>query len=359
MDHPDHERQLRLATAVAIRLGVLALLIGWCAVIRFPFLLPIAWGAIIAVALHGPYRMLRARLGGRRALAAACLVLVMLATILAPALLIGGSIAQEAQVLVDAWLAGELSIPRPSARVAEWPLVGDRIHEYWTLAAENTREALARLAPHLGDVGPWLLGAVAGFGMALLQAVFAIVLSGVMLATARDGASTARAVAVRLGGERGEALLELATAAIRGVTRGIVGVALIQSLLAGFGLLVAGVPAAGLLTVLMLVLCIVQLGPGLVMVPAAIWLFANAATGVALAFTVWTVLLMPVDNILKPLLMGRGVDVPLLVIFPGAIGGFLTQGIIGLFVGAVVLALGYQLGKEWLHDAPARADAPD
>lgn len=358
MDHPEHEQTLRLATAVAIRLGVLALLIGWCGVILFPFLLPIAWGAIIAVALHGPYQLLRGRLGGRRALAAACLVLAMLAAIVTPALLLGGSIAQEAEALVSAWRAGELSIPRPSERVASWPLVGERVHAFWLLASENTREALARLAPHLGGVGPWLLGAAAQLGMALVQTVFAIVLSGVMLATAGDGAATARAVATRLGGMRGESLLELATAAIRGVTRGIVGVALIQSLLAGLGLMVASVPAAGLLTVLMLVLCIVQLGPGLVMVPAAIWLFANAPTGVAVAFTVWTVLLMPLDNILKPLLMGRGVDVPLLVVFLGAIGGFLTQGIIGLFVGAVVLALGYQLAREWLHGNPASADGP-
>lgn len=353
---PDTERPLRLATEITIRLGALALLIGWCGVILFPFLLPLAWGAILAVALHGPFQLLSNRLGNRPVLASTLVVLALLGAVILPGVLLGSSLANETQSLLASWQAGRLAVPAPPAKVAEWPVVGESVYAFWLLASQNMDAALVKLQPYLKGTFGWLMGAAARLGLALFEFALAILIGGALLATAGRSGAGALAFAGRLGGTRGHHLADLAIATIRGVTRGILGVALLQSLLAGLGLLMAGVPAAGLLTVLMLVICVVQLGVGLVMVPAAVWLFANADTTTAVLFSVWTLILLPLDNVLKPLLMSHGLKVPILVIFLGAIGGFLSHGIIGLFVGAVVLVLGYELFVQWLREGSTTTD---
>ena len=349
----DRQRALGRATDVAIRLGSLALLVGWCFVIVSPFLLPIAWGAIIAVALHGPFVTLRNRLGNRSKLAAGLLTLAMFVAIVVPSVLVGGSLADDVEAAATAFREGQLQVPPPSARVAAWPIIGERLYEFWQLASQNLQAALAQLGPRLKGVAGSILSAAAHLGVSMLQFLFAIVISGILLARSGSGSATAQALATRLVGPRGPELAELAAATVRGVTRGILGVALIQAILSGVGLFAAGVPAAGFWALAALVLAVVQVGIGLVMIPAAIWLFANADTSTAVAFAIWTVLLLPLDNVLKPILMGRGLDVPVAVIFIGAIGGFVSQGLIGLFVGAVVLVLGYELWRAWLAGAAA------
>jgi predicted PurR-regulated permease PerM len=345
----DPQRALGRATDVAIRISSLALLTAWCFVIVSPFLLPIAWGAIIAIALHGPFTGLRRRLGNRAGLAAVLLTLAMLLAIAVPTAFAGGTLAADVEAAADAFREGRLHVPPPSERVAAWPLVGERLYEFWALASSNLQQALAELGPRLRGAAGALLGAGARFGVSVLQFLFAIVISGVLLARSDAGVPLARSFATRLAGPRGPALAELAAATVRGVTRGILGVALIQALGAGVGLFAAGVPAAGFWTLAALVLAVIQVGVGLVLIPAAIWLFANADTFTAVAFAAWTVLLLPLDNVLKPLLMGRGLRVPISVIFVGALGGFVSQGLIGLFVGAVVLVLAYELVMAWLR----------
>jgi predicted PurR-regulated permease PerM len=345
----ERQRSLARATDIAIRIGGLALLIGGCFVIVSPFLLPIVWGAIIAVALHGPYAALRGRLRGRGNLAAALFTLAMFVAIVVPSLLVGGSLADDVDSAARAFRAGQLHVPPPPEHVATWPLVGAPLHAFWQLASENLQEALAQIGPRLAGVAGSLLSGAARFGVSVLQFLFAIVISGLLLARSGAGSVTAQALATRLAGPRGPALVQLAAATVRGVTRGILGVALIQAILAGVGLFAAGVPAAGLWTLAALVLGVIQVGVALVLVPAAIWLFANADPFTAVAFAVWAVLVLPIDNVLKPLLMGRGLKIPVAVIFMGAIGGFLSQGLIGLFVGAVVLVLGYELWWAWLE----------
>lgn len=355
----ERQRSLARATDVAIRIGALALLIGWCAVIVAPFLLPIAWGCIIAVALFGPFQRLCQWLGGRRGVAATLLVLALLTMIILPMVILTDSLAGDIQAVVGAFQDGRLTVPPPSSKVASWPIVGERLYGVWLQASQNLDSVLAAVGPSMKPVAGWILSAAAQFGIGLLEFVFAIVISGALLASAATGGQVARSLATRLAGERGAEFITLAAATVRGVTRGILGVALIQSLLAGAGLFLAGVPAAGFWTAVALVLCVVQLGVAIIMIPAAIWLFSTADTFTAVAFLIWTVLLMPLDNVLKPLLMGRGLDVPVAVIFVGAIGGFITQGIIGLFVGAVVLVLGNELLRAWIAPAPAEpvADA--
>jgi predicted PurR-regulated permease PerM len=347
----DRQRALGRATDVAIRVAGLALLAAWCFVIVSPFLLPIAWGAIIAIAAHRTFTTLRRRLGNRPKLAALLLTLVMLLAIVIPSLLVGGTLVTDVQAAADAFRDGRLHVPPPSERVAAWPVVGKRLFELWALASSNLQQALAEIGPQLRGAAGAVLGASARFGVSVLQFLFAVVIAGLLLARSDSAAPLARSFAARLAGPRGPELADLAAATVRGVTRGILGVALIQAVGAGIGLFAAGVPAAGLWTLAALVLAVIQIGIGLVVIPAALWLFANASTFTAVAFTVWAVLLLPLDNVLKPLLMGRGLRAPILVIFLGALGGFVSQGLVGLFVGAVVLVLAHELTMAWLRGA--------
>ena len=238
----------------------------------------------------------------------------------------------------------------PPASVAGWPLVGEPIHQFWSQAAENLESALLDVAPQVRAAVSWVLSMAAGLGLGLLQFVFAIVIAGVLLVQDAAGRRATCAIARRLAGERGVQFAELAEATVRSVTRGILGVALIQSLLAGLGFLVVGVPAAGLWALLCLLLSVVQIGIFPVTIPILIYVFSKVEPMTFILFLVWSIFIGALDNILKPILLGRGVAVPMAVIFIGAIGGFITSGIIGLFVGSVVLVLGYKLFLAWLYE---------
>jgi predicted PurR-regulated permease PerM len=236
--------------------------------------------------------------------------------------------------------------------VADWPLIGDDVYAFWQTANRNLETALRQIAPQLKGIGLWLVSTGATTGVGIVKFVISIVIAGVLLANGPRVARAARGIATRLAGERGGQLTQLAGATVQSVTRGILGVAVIQSLLAGIGMLVVGVPASGLWALLVLLLAVIQLPSLLVLAPVIVYVFSTSSTFVAVVFAVWSVLVGTSDTFLKPMLMGRGVDLPMLVIFMGAIGGFLRAGIIGLFVGAVVLALGYTLFTAWLQETP-------
>jgi predicted PurR-regulated permease PerM len=220
------------------------------------------------------------------------------------------------------------------------------------MASTNLEEALRSVAPHLKGVGTWMARGAAGAVLATLQFAVAIIIAGVLLVNTPGASRTALALGGRVAGEEGAGFVALAVGTVRSVARGIVGVALIQATLAGLGFLAVGVPAAGLLALLCLLLCVMQIGPLAILLPAVIYVFATDSTVVAVAFLVWSIFVGLIDNVLKPLLLGRGAQVPMLVVFVGAIGGFLSSGILGLFIGAVVLALGYRLFLAWLSERP-------
>jgi predicted PurR-regulated permease PerM len=266
------------------------------------------------------------------------------------------------QQLAARFEEGQLAIPPPPPQIADWPLVGDQIVAFWSLASSNLEAAVLRLAPQLQAVGGWMLSTAAGVGYAILQFVFSMIIAGVVVANADRSRAGLERFMRRLAGAAGHDILVLAESATRSVAVGIVGVALIQSSLAGAGLYVAGVPGAGLWALLALFLCIIQLGPLLVLVPAVVYLFFTADTLTATLFLIWSVPVGLLDNVLKPLLLGRGVDAPILVVFIGALGGFLSMGIIGLFIGAVLFVLFYTLLKSWVNEdlgAPAAPARPD
>lgn len=353
---PDDDRQFIGRTVeAAVRIGVLALLLLWCFTIAQPFLVAIVWGVIIAVATYPAYRHLEARMRGHRFLAAVLFTVVMIVVVVVPSIVLGGSLASGARDVAAAFQAGALEIPPPPERVKSWPFIGESVHAFWELASENIVQAARELSPWIKSAGKWLLGAAAGAGIAALEFLLAILIAGVLLAHAEGGGRAARAIAQRLAPERGLSYAEVAEQTVRSVALGILGVALLQGLLAGIGFLVAGVPGAGLLTVVCIVLGVIQLGVVIVLIPVVIYLFSTAETSTAVVFLVYAILIAPVDNILKPLLLGRGVRVPMAVVFIGAIGGFIKYGIIGLFLGAVIFTLGYGLFIAWLGSGEPEA----
>jgi len=339
---------LKNALEVGIRLGLLLLLVLWCFEIVRPFIVPIIWGIIIAVAIYPGYRRLSVVLGDRRVPAATLCALLMLVVLIWPTIMLAGTLVETAQGLAKQLSQGQLQIPPPPESVGTWPLVGESLEGLWSLASVNLAAALAKIGPQIKVVGKWLLSATGGVSLGILQFVFAIIISGVLLAYSKSGSLTVQAIAARLVGGQGQKFVELAHVTLRSVTRGILGVALIQAILAGLGFLAVGIPAAGLLALLCLFLAVVQIGVALIMIPAAIYMFATADTLTAVLFLVWSVFVTLIDNILKPIFLGRGSQVPAAVIFIGAIGGLLAHGFIGLFVGSVVLAIGYMLFRAWL-----------
>ena len=282
----EDRRSISRAIEIAVRIGVLAILLLWCFTIAQPFLVPIVWGVIVAVATYPAYRWLEARLHGRRVLAAVLFTTLMVVVVVLPSAVLADSLISGARSATTAFQAGTITIPPPPASLHSWPFVGEPLHEFWQLASDNIDQAIAELRPWIQAVGKWLLGLAAGAGLAALQFLLAILIAGVLLAHAESGARATRAIALRFAPEHGSNYANVAEQTVRSVALGILGVALLQGLLAGIGFLVAGVPAAGLLTLLCIVLGVIQLGVGLVVIPVVVYLFSTADTVTAVAFMI-------------------------------------------------------------------------
>jgi len=347
-DDRDFDKRVMRA---AVRLSLLALLVFWCLRILGPFINPILGGVVIAIAVQTPYAKLTGLVGNRPKLAAALLVLVALIVLIVPTITLGASLVDSTAGLSDDFQHDQIQVPPPPDTVAEWPLIGDRLHAVWLGASQNLESALVKLAPYLKDVGVWLVSTVGDLGLGLLLFIVAIFIAGALLPNGERASELARKVAFLIAGKRGPQMAKLAASSIRSVTRGVLGVAVIQSLLAGLGMLVVGVPAAGLWTLLILILAVMQLPSTIILIPVIFYVFSTSSTLVAIVFAVWSVLVGLSDNVLKPLLMGHGSAVPMLVLFMGSLGGFMAGGILGLFVGAVILSLGYTVFMAWIDDA--------
>ena len=331
-----------------INVALVVLLSGACFIILRPFLLLILWGIIIAIAAYPSYDRLRKWLGGRGGLAAVVCTGLLLAVFIVPIVVLTSSMSDGLHRLAYNLTQGTPLVPPPPARIETWPLIGPRLKDAWELASKNVAGAVQAFAPQIRSAIPMLLSASAGLVLAVLQLGLSILVAGVMLAGAGTGAKTAHSLAARLFGEKGPEFEELAIATIRSVTIGIIGVALIQTVFAALGFLVAGLPGAGLWALVFLFAAVLQAGV-VVLVPAVIYVFAIASTTKAILFLVWCGVVGIMDNVLKPLLLARGVAIPMVVVFLGAIGGLITMGTIGLFAGAIILSIGYKLSLAWLY----------
>jgi predicted PurR-regulated permease PerM len=335
---------------LAIRLGALIALVIWCFTIVQPFVMMVIGGVIVAIALYPFFTKLSFALGGRKNLTAVLLSLVLIGLIVVPAIMLTGSLVDGAQAIVAAGEADELKLSDPPARVAELPLIGPRVYSYWQRAVENPPAVIREIKPQIKALGGWLLTLVSGTGLSLLRFSISFCIAGVLLATASDGERASRTLAKRLAGNRGQELTVLTVGTIRSVAIGILAVSLLQTALLSLGFVVAGLPAAGLLALIVLILCVVQLGPSLISIPTVLYMYSTTDILPATIFAIWTLVMTFIDSILKPLIFGRGASVPTWVIFLGAIGGMIAYGIIGLFIGAVVLSVGYKLYEAWLDE---------
>jgi len=333
----------------AIRIGFVVLLAFWSFKIFQPFIIPVVWGIVIAVAIYPFFVKLAAVLGDRHGIAGTLVVLLGLILLIVPIVLLSDTLVGGTKFLADELQRGTLVVPPPPESIETWPVVGPHLNTIWSLASNNLEEALSQIEPFLIEFGTWLLSAGAGAGLEILQLMIAIIIAGVLLAHASGGYNTVRKIAVRVTGPRGGELANLATATIRSVAQGVLGIALIQSILAGIGFLLVGVPGAGIWAVLVLFVAVIQLPPLLIIGPIIVYVFATSDTFTAVVFMIWGILVSVGDAFLKPLLLGRGVEIPMPVILVGAIGGMISSGIIGLFVGAVVLAVSYKLFLAWLN----------
>ena len=350
MNSPE-KPQNATATAIeiAIRLGLIFLILAWCLQILTPFISLVAWGAIIAVALYKPFLGLVNKLGGRRKLAVTLIAVIGIAIILVPVISLSSSMVDGATKIGHQVSEGTIHIPAPPEYVEGWPIIGKKTYAVWTQASTNLRSLLEQYPHQLAGVGKKLLGAAAGIGGGILQFIISFIIAAVFLMSAEGARAHLSRLANRLTGDQGDELLDMSVSTIRSVAVGVIGIAFIQALLGGLGMMFAGVPAAGLFAVVILVLAIAQLPPILVLGPIAFYVFSAESTTVSVIFLIWSIMVSFSDAVLKPLFLGRGVDVPMLVILLGAIGGMITSGIVGLFVGAIILALGYKLFGVWIN----------
>jgi predicted PurR-regulated permease PerM len=339
------------AIDIAIRIGVIALLIVLCFQILRPFISLVIWGAILAIAFYPACRRLRELLGGRIKLAAAIITVVMLLAIILPSVRMVGSLVDGVKYINDRIHSSEMKMPPPPDGIDTWPFIGKSLKSEWYEASENLKATLTRFQPQVKAMSLRLLKSAMGTALGLLQFALSIIIAGIFMANAKGSGDMARDLFVRLAGERGADFADISAKTVRTVVKGILGVAIIQSLLAGTGFVLAGVPGAGLWAFFCLLLAIIQIGIFPVVIPVIIYMFYTASTLTAGLLTGWLILVSLLDNFLKPILLGRGAPVPMLVIFLGAIGGFLSMGFIGLFVGAVILSLGFKLFRVWLDDS--------
>jgi predicted PurR-regulated permease PerM len=339
---------------VAILIGLLALLGYWSLQVIGPFLTIGLWSAILAVALYPLFEWLARQLGSRR-LAATLITLLCLLVVIGPVTWLGFGLIGGVEMLIRTFGTELPSIPLPPDSVKGWPVIGEHVHQLWTTAATDLKAILIEVAPKLTPVGGKLLDIAAGVVLGLLQFIAAIIIAGFLFSPGPRLVDALRVFARRILSERGEEMVQLAGSTIRNVSRGVVGVALVQSFFAGLGFLVAGIPAAGFLAFLALLLAIVQIGPTILLIPTVIWSWLTMETTGAVVFTVYMVLVGLMDNVLKPIVMAREAETPMPVILIGVIGGTIAYGISGLFLGPILLAVAWALLAAWVQEARAAA----
>ena len=344
---------------LAVRLALLAFLLYWSFVLVQPFIPMLAWSMVLTVALYPPYNWLATHLGGRPKLAATIVTVISLLIIIGPVTWLGVGLIEGLQDFAGQLGAGTLAIPSPPEGVKDWPIIGMQIYSLWDHASTNLGAALRQVAPHLKPLAGPVLAFAGSAGIGTLKFVLSVALSGFLFIYGPGLVEGTRRMQARVVTQRNEDFVALAGLTIRTVSQGVIGVAVLQSLLAGIGLKLAGVPHAGVLAFAVLVLAILQIGSAIVLFPVIIWIWATKDFAVALPLTIYLLVVGLADNIIKPLLMGRGLSTPMLVIFIGVLGGMIAHGILGLFVGPIILAVAWQLMMAWIREERAETAPPD
>jgi len=315
-----------------------------------PFLIPFVWGVIIAIALYPLHKWLTKKLKNKSNLSATIITLVLLTLLLAPSISFTGSLVDSIKELKAGAKEGALLVPAPPDNVAEWPVVGKKIHGMWKVFSESTAMGIEKYGEQLKEVGQKFISFLSGFAGSILIFIISIIIAGIFLAKSSGGYKSVYTLSTALLGEKGNEVVDNLKATVSSVVNGILGTAIAQTTIIAIALFVFHVPGAAIITLIVLFFAVAQLPTIIIILPVVIYMFSILPPTQAIIFTIWAITGAISDNFIKPMLLGRGLDIPMLVILIGAIGGMVVMGIVGLFIGAVVLALGYQLFHMWIDD---------
>jgi predicted PurR-regulated permease PerM len=350
---PERDRRADNLVELTLRLAALGLLLYGALVLIRPFITLVIWSVVLTVALYPGFERISRRLGGRRHLAAIIITTFSLLIVIGPASWLILDLIESIRRVVERLSSPSFSLPAPSADLKDWPLVGPQLYEFLELASTNLAEAAGKIAvlikPYAGD----LLGIAANAGAGILMFLASIIIAGFLFSPAPSLVRAMKSLSRRLAAERGEEFVNLAGATIRTVSRGVIGISALQAMLAGIGLAMANFPGTSFITSGVLILGIIQIGPAVILIPVIIWAWMSMGTTSAILLTAYIVPVTLVDNVLRPLVMGRGLKTPLLVILVGVIGGTLGYGITGVFLGPIILAVIWELLVAWLHEDEA------
>jgi predicted PurR-regulated permease PerM len=331
-----------------IRLFILLLIVGWCLAIVYPFVSIILWSFILALAMHPLHKSLTKKMGGSPKLASFIIVFSILVIIILPTSVLIGSLIDEAKALKVSYDNGTLTIPPPAEKVKEWPLIGEKLYAAWQSASVNLEQMIIQYKDQLYEAGSKVAKGIFSAAGGVIQLMVSLIIAGILLVLGGAGEAI-RKFFRKLAGERGDEFADMTVKTVGSVVKGIIGVALVLALLHGIIFMLAGIPYAGIWSLIVFVLGVLQIPVIFVTVPIIVFIFSEKELMPAI---VWTVLLIVAglsDNVLKPVLLGKGAPVPMLVIFIGVIGGFIFSGFIGLFTGAIVMSIGYKLFVGWIN----------
>ncbi len=358
MNENPQKTSTRAIVDLIVQLACVALLAVWAAFLLQPFFTIIAWSVILAVILY-PFFDWMVRVWHVPALLAALLLTaICLGILLGPTAWLGLSLVETLQSIAERLRSGDVLVPPPPESIKTWPLIGDDAYNYWSLASSNLRDALGEVAPYLKSLSGSVLGFAASTTVGLFEFLAAVVIAGFLLSPGPRLVDWARSIFRRISTRHGDEFVDLIGATVRNLARGVIGIAILQALLAGIAFIMVRVPAAGFLSLLVLIFAVAQIGPGIVIVPVIIWSWLTLSTTTALIFTACMIPVILLDNVLRPIIMAHGLKTPMIVILIGVIGGILTHGVIGVFLGPVVLAIAFELMMAWGSEAEAHnADA--
>jgi predicted PurR-regulated permease PerM len=348
---------------ILIRAGLILALAMLCYQVFSPFLSLMVWALILAITMYPLHQYLAGKVGGKQGLAAALLVFVGIVLIVVPTAMLMNSLGDSVQQLIKEIQDNSLKVPAPRPGIEQWPIVGKELHDFWSKAHADLPALVQSMKPKIGELTKSGLGFVSSIGGGLLQFIASLIIAGIIITFGQSGSRCSLAIFERIAGTtRGSEFARLSTATIRSVALGVIGVAFIQAIIVGLALLVSGVPWAGVLAAVVLVLGIAQVPSLLVTLPAIIYIWSSGdySNAAAIAYTVVLLVSGMADNVLKPLMLGRGVDAPMPVVLLGALGGMVSAGILGMFVGATLLTLGYKIFMSWVATDPnARQNQAD
>ena len=348
LNEKQESNYVKIAIDLILKIGLLFLVIFLCFKILNPFISILMWGLIIAIILFPLFQKMNGWLGERNRLSSLIITLFFLSLLILPSVWLVNQLIDGVKFLADNFLAGNLKIPVPPETVSEWPIIGGWLYDHWLSLAENIGESVKGFLPQITSWAEKLFGALANTGLGIIQFAVSIIIAGIFLVFFEKGSDSSKKIFNKIAGSRGEEFMNISLVTIRNVSTGILGVAIIQSVLMGVGLILADIPLAAVWIILILIMSISQLPVLLFNIPMIIYLFAFRDPMPAALWSVYFIVMGLMDNVLKPLIMGKGAVVPVLVVFLGAIGGFMAFGFIGLFLGAIILSLAYKLYVTWI-----------